>query len=75
VARLAEQTSIPVPESPKTPAPCAWCGATPTQLYEVRPVMRGKAANGAKIVRKAPLMMPACAAHRAAFDAQRPADS
>jgi hypothetical protein len=61
------QTSIPVDDSPDPSGPCAWCGEPITVPLIVEPARFGKAANGVRVLRKRPVVVPACREHAEHF--------
>lgn len=63
-----KQTTLP-PEGPRTwPSTCALCGASPAASYEITPAGYGKSANGTRVLKRAPTIVPLCRPHTLRFD-------
>jgi hypothetical protein len=55
------QTEIPGDFGERTSGPCRWCGAEPTEPFEVEPPRYGlHRKNGVRVMKKRPIMVPAC---------------
>jgi hypothetical protein len=46
--------------APVAERPCAWCGALTVGTLEVEKARYGKAVNGVRVMKKAPVTAPCC---------------